>query len=84
MVYAALVGFYDGPYANFVRAGGIVLFMAPYVVWEGLFPLPIRMRATPKSVTYVFEQSTYGREFALLNPQPNAFFYDDSPSVEHA
>ena len=25
-----------------------------------------------------------GREFALLNPQPNAFFYDDSPSVEHA
>ncbi len=68
LVYAALLLVYHGPHANFVRTGGLVLFLAPHVIWEGLFPVPFRLRLNRRLITYVFEQNVYGHEFALINP----------------
>lgn len=82
LAYAALLVAYRGPYENFVRTGGLVLFLAPHVIWEGMFPLPFRLRMSGRNLTYVFEQNVYGREFSLINP--GSCEYDLDASVEHA
>jgi|GEM_PF-2475291 len=82
VAYAILLLAYRGPFENFVRTGGLVLFLAPHVIWEGMFPLPFRLRMSGHKLTYVFEQNVYGREFALINP--GSCEYDLDPSEEHA
>lgn len=75
VLYAALFAWYRGPQINYARAGGLVLFLMPYLVWEGLFPLPFRLRASSRYINYGFEQVTYARSFALLNlPAGHRFF----------
>lgn len=68
LAYVVLLIAYHGPYVNFLRTGGLVLFLAPHVIWEGMFPLPFRLRMSGRTLSYVFEQNVYGREFALINP----------------
>lgn len=82
LAYAVILLSCRGPYANFLRTGGLVLFLAPHVIWEGLFPLPFRLRLSGRKLTYVFEHNVYGHEFALINP--GACEYDLDELVEQA
>jgi hypothetical protein len=82
VLYAVLLTAYRGPYENFVRTGGLVLFLAPHVIWEGLFPLPFRLRMSGRCLTYVFEQNLYGHEFAMINP--GSCEYDLDTLAEHS
>jgi hypothetical protein len=82
LAYAVILIFSHGPYVNFLRTGGLVLFLAPHVIWEGLFPLPFRLRMSGRNLMYVFEHNVYGREFALINPE--SCQYDLDELVEHA
>jgi hypothetical protein len=82
VLYAALFAWYRGPQVTYVRAGGLVLFLMPYLIWEGLFPLPFRLRSNLKAINYGFEQVTYARAFALLNlPAGHPFFRELAEEV---
>jgi hypothetical protein len=75
VLYGALYFCYRGEQLTYVRGGGLLLFLMPYLVWEGLFPLPFRLRSGVRSLRYGFEQVTYARAFALLNLPPGHSFF---------
>ncbi len=75
VLYSSLAYIYEGSYLTQVRIGGILLLLMPYVVWEGLFPMPFHLEGSSRTITYTFEDHAYAREFALLNLQPGDPFF---------
>jgi hypothetical protein len=83
LLYAALYFWYSGEHQVYARGAGLLLFLMPYLVWEGLFPLPFRLRGNAKRINYGFEQVTYARAFALLNLPPGHSFFRELMEEVH-
>ncbi len=61
---------YHGPFKLHIAILIALPFLAPYIVWELIYPPPFDMTAFRKSVDYEFRDADYAWEFRMLNGVP--------------
>jgi hypothetical protein len=66
-VAVAVLGSLHGLARRWLAIGIAIVVMAPWFVWQAVFPPPIELTAYSETVDYEFRDRAYAEEFAALN-----------------
>lgn len=66
-LWPQLDGFVARPFRKWAGMGLVLVSLAPYLLWETIFPPPIDITAYSDNVDYEFKDPKYASHFAKLN-----------------